>query len=132
MKKIFISFLFVAILCGCHKNISNQEYTQSLLSNKTWFLDYTIQDNITKSYIGKSTYFIQFSNTGKTIDSDGISGNYTIQENNKSLSILIDATTQNGSPAIYSYTIEQIGSDQLIVNYQVNAVKTKKIFSTTH
>lgn len=132
MKKILISCTLYFFLCGCNKDISNTTYTISLLSNKTWFLDYIIQENTTKSFIGKNTYFIQFSGMGKTIDSDGISGNYTIQENNKIWCIVIDATTQNGSTAKYSYDIEHIGSDQLIVSYQLNSIKTKKIFSTTH
>jgi hypothetical protein len=132
MKKIFIVALYCFSLYACTKEVDSISYTQLLLSNKTWFLDSTINENTTKSFIGKSTYFIQFSNTGKTIDSDGITGNYTIQENNKSLSIFIEGTTQNGSPAKYNYLIEQIGSDQLIVSFQIDGIKTKKIFSTTH
>jgi hypothetical protein len=132
MKKIFLVTLCCFSLYACTKEVGSISYTQSLLSNKTWFLDYTIKENTTKSFIGKSTYFIQFSNTGKTIDSDGITGNYTIQESNKSLSIFIEGTTQNGSPATYNYLIEQIGSDQLIVSFQIDGIKTKKIFSTTH
>lgn len=132
MKKLFIVTLCCFSFYACTKEVDSISYTQSLLSNKTWFLDSTIKENTTKSFIGKSTYFIQFSKTGKTIDSDGITGNYTIQESNKSLSIFIEGTTQNGSPAKYNYLIEQIGSDQLIVSFQIDGIKTKKIFSTTH
>ncbi len=96
MKKIFIVTLCCFSLYACTKEVGSISYSQSLLSNKTWFLD------------------------------------YTIQENNKSLSIHIEGTTQNGSPAKYNYLIEQIGSDQLIVSFQIDGIKTKKIFSTTH
>lgn len=132
MKKIIIVALSCFIICACNKDMGSIDRTQAMLANKTWFLSHTINESSTKSFIGKNTYFIQFSNTGTTIDSDGILGNYTIKEHNNHLSIFIDALTQNGSPAKYSYLIEQISSDQLIISYQLGGVYTKKIFSTTY
>jgi hypothetical protein len=131
MKKLIIVLLSVFIAGACNKDLSSIDRTQLMLANKTWFLTYSINENSSKSFIGKNTYFIQFSNTGTTIDSDGIIGNYSVQEHNNNLSIFIDAITQNGSLAKYTYLIEQISSDQLIVSYHIDGIKTKKIFSTT-
>lgn len=132
MKNLFISTLLLVLLNSCHKEISASEYAKSLLIGKTWFLDYTIQNNQTKSFIGKSTYFIQFTNNDQTTDSDGIVGSFQIEENNKQLSLLINAKTQNGSSANYTYLIEQIGSDNLMVSYMLGDNTIKKLFSTTH
>ncbi len=132
MKNIFISTLLLVLLNSCHKEISASEYAKSMLIGKTWFLAYTIQNNQTKSFIGKSTYFIQFTNNDQTTDSDGLVGSFQIKENNKQLSLLINAKTQNGSSANYSYHIEQIGSDNLMVSYVLGDNTIKKIFSTTH
>jgi hypothetical protein len=103
-----------------------------MLAGKTWFLDYTIQGDQKKSFIGKSTYFIQFTTTGTTTDSDGLIGNYTIEENNKEYSLKVNVVTQNGSASNYTYQIEQIGSDNLMVSYLIDGKLIKKIFSTTH
>ena len=132
MKKLFLSTILLVLLCSCHKEISASECAKSLLIGKTWFLDYTIQNNQTKSFIGKSTYFIQFTNNDQTTDSDGLVGSFQVEENNKQLSLLINAKTQNGSSANYSYHIEQIGSDNLMVSYILGDNTIKKIFSTTH
>lgn len=108
------------------------DYAKSMLSGKTWYLDYTISNNQTKSFIGKSTYFIQFSEYGKTNDSDGIVGVFTVESTNNQLILSINASTPSGSPANYSYSIEQVGYDKLIVNYSQENTIIKKIFSTNH
>ena len=132
MKKIIAICILYLFTQSCSKGINSSDYAKSLLAGKTWFLDYSIQNNITKSFIGKNTYFIHFSKNGTTLDSDGISGYFVIQENNSELSINIDGMTLNGVQANYKYTIEQIGLDQMTVSYQEEGIKTKKIFSTTH
>ena len=131
MKNIFVLTFSCLSFYSCSKDADSINYTKSLLSNKTWFLRYTINEKMSKSFIGKNTYFIHFSKSGTTIDSDGISGYYVIQNNNNELSIHIDGITLNGAQAKYNYSIEQIGSDQMTVSYQQEGIITKKIFSTT-
>jgi hypothetical protein len=130
-KKIFICTLFL-FTQSCSKGINSSDYAKSLLSGKTWFLDYSIQNNITKSFIGKSTYFIQFAKNDQTIDSDGLIGNFSVEELNSILSIKIHALTPSGTTANYTYQIDQIGLDQLIVSFRQDSIVIKKIFSTTH
>jgi hypothetical protein len=132
MKQLFLSAILALTVSSCSKGISYSDYVKSMLAGKTWFLDYTMQGDQTKSFIGKSTYFIQFTNNGTTSDSDGLIGNFTIEEKNKICSIMVNVVTQNGSPATYTYQIEQIGSDNLIVSYLMDGKSIKKIFSTTH
>lgn len=127
--------LYVILLLffgACSKSMNQVDYAKTMLSGKTWYLDYTITNNQTKSFIGKSTYFIQFTETGKTNDSDGIIGVFAIESTNNQLILSINASTPSGSPANYSYSIEQIGYDKFIVNYTQDNTSIKKIFSTTH
>lgn len=129
------SFLYISLLLvfgACSKSMNQVDYAKTMLSGKTWYLDYTISNNQTKSFIGKSTYFIQFSEYGKTNDSDGIVGVFTVESTNNQLILSINASTPSGSPANYSYSIEQVGYDKLIVNYSQENTIIKKIFSTNH
>lgn len=129
------SFLYISLLLvfgACSKSMNQVDYAKTMLSGKTWYLDYTISNNQTKSFIGRSTYFIQFSEYGKTNDSDGIVGVFTVESRNNQLILSINAYTPSGSPANYSYSIEQVGYDKLIVNYTQDNTIIKKIFSTNH
>ena len=130
MRLLLIFTLF--LVGSCSKSINQVEYAKTMLIGKTWYLDYTISNNQTKSFIGKSTYFIQFTDKGKTNDSDGILGDFSVESTKNQLILMINASTQSGSPANYSYSIEQIGYDKLIVNYTQDNATIKKIFSTTH
>lgn len=132
MKKSIL-YLFVWLSIGsCSKGISNSEYAKSMLAGKTWFLDYSIQNDQIKSFIGKSTYFISFTPYGTTIDADGLFGNFMIEEDNKILYLHIRAITQTYVHANYTYRIEKISSDNLMVSYILEGHTIKKIFSTTH
>ncbi len=132
MKKTIL-YLFVWLSAiSCSKDISSSEYAKSMLVDKIWFLNYSIQNDQIKSFIGKSTYFISFSNDGTTKDADGLFGNFLIEEKNKILSLHINAITQSYIKANYSYRIENISSDNLMVSYIQEGHAIKKIFSPTH
>ena len=101
-----------------------------MISDKTWYLDFSITNNVTKSFIGQTNYFINFLKSGQTKDSDGISGTYTVQKPNTILQIKVLANTISGAPANYTYDIESIGSQNLILSYTKNEVKTQLYYST--
>lgn len=132
MRFTYLYIILLVVIGACSKSINQVDYAKTMLSGKTWYLDYTIINNQTKSFIGKSTYFIQFTETGKTNDSDGIVGAFAVESTNNQLVLSIKASTPSGSPANYSYSIEQIGYDKFIVNYMQDNTSIKKIFSTTH
>ena len=132
MRFTYLYIIILFVFGACSKSMNQVDYTKTMLSGKTWYLDYTISNNQTKSFIGKSTYFIQFSEYGKTNDSDGIVGVFTVESTNNQLILSINASTPSGSPANYSYSIEQVGYDKLIVNYTQDNTIIKKIFSTNH
>jgi hypothetical protein len=143
MKKYFnltIIFLFALLsitnLTSCSKDSSGAEInlTQQMLSDKTWYLDYSITGTSKKTYLGQSTYFINFLKNKNTTDSDGLQGTYTVEKIGNILQIHVTAKTSSVSSVEYEiiYNIESIGSGNLILYYTLNGatVPTKLYFST--
>ncbi len=143
MKKYLnLTFLFlfallsITNLTSCSKDSSGAEInlTQQMLSDKTWYLDYSITGTSKKTYLGQSTYFINFLKNNNTSDSDGLEGTYTIEKIGKVLQIHVQAKTSSTNTVEYIYNIESIGSDNLILYYTINGATfpTKLYFSTNN
>jgi hypothetical protein len=143
MKKylnLTFTFLFALLsitnLTSCSKDSSGAEInlTQQMLSDKTWYLDYSITGTSKKTYLGQSTYFINFLKNNNTSDSDGLEGTYTIKKIGNVLQIHVTAKTSSVSSVEYEiiYNIESIGTSNLILYYTLNGatVPTKLYFST--
>ena len=141
MKKYLnLTFLFlfallsITNLTSCSKDSSGAEInlTQQMLSDKTWYLDYSITGTSKKTYLGQSTYFINFLKNNNTSDSDGLEGTYTIEKIGKVLQIHVQAKTSSTNTVEYIYNIESIGNGNLILYYTLNGatVPTKLYFST--
>jgi len=105
-------------------------YAKQLLSGKKWYLMFTTQENQTKSFIDKSTYSIQFLDSQKTIDSDGISGTYQVTEQKDQLHLFVAGITQNGVSANYTYQIDHIEATTLKISYTQNNILIQKTFMT--
>jgi hypothetical protein len=143
MKKylnLTITFLFALLsitnLTSCSKDSSGAEInlTQQMLSDKTWYLDYSITGTSKKTYLGQSTYFINFLKNNNTTDSDGLQGTYTVEKIGNLLQIHVQAKTSSTNTVEYIYNIESIGSGSLILYYTLNGatVPTKLYFSTNN
>ena len=141
MKKIYnytIGFLMLSLLftqfTSCKKDTGNADIQLSyqMLAEKTWYLDYTITGAVKRTYVGQATYFIEFLKNKTTIDSDGLTGTYTVEKNNNQLQINVRAKTSSTNNVQYIYNIETIGSDNLILSYKATGatVATKLYFST--
>jgi hypothetical protein len=138
MRKYTITFLFCLLsllqLTSCSKDTSGQEINLSyqLLSDKTWYLDYSITGTSKKTYLGQSTYFINFLKNNTTTDSDGLEGTYTVKKIGNVLQIHVQAKTSSTNTVEYIYNIESIGTGNLILYYTLNGatVPTKLYFST--
>ena len=130
LRKLTILFL-ACILFSCKKdeNTINAEIAYSMLSDKTWFLDYKQTGTESKNYVGQSTYFINFLNDRTTKDSDGTKGSFSILSSNGQLQISVNATTANGNPLIYTYQIESIGANNLILSFVMNGQTTNMYYS---
>ena len=141
MKKystFYISILFMLFsitqLTSCSKDKIGAEIdlTYQMLSDKTWYLDYTITGTSKRTYLGQSTYFMDFLRDRTTQDSDGLNGSYTIEKINNVLQIHVQAKTSGSNTAEYIYNIEAIGHNNLILYYTLTGatVPTKLYFST--
>ena len=141
MKKylnITTTFLFALLsltqLTSCSKDTSGAEINLAyqMLSDKRWFLDYSITGTSKKTYVGQSTYFIDFQKKDNaTKDSDGLDGNYAVEKSGNVLQIHVQAKTSSTTSVEYIYNIESIGTNNLILYYTLNGatVPTKLYFS---
>lgn len=139
MKKFIITictslFLFTS----CNKDTTGAEVSLAykMISDKIWYLDYnqTITSTKTsiKTYVGQSTYFIKFLNNLTTVDSDGITGTYSLRKVNGKLQIYVVAKTAGTNALEYVYEIETLGANNMILYYSVNGVTTKFFYNTSH
>ncbi len=136
---------FLIIICAliflfssCNKDTTGAEINLAyqMVSDKIWYLDYnqtiTSTGTTTKTYIGQSTYFIKFLKNLTTVDSDGISGSYSVVKVNSKLEIHVLAKTAGANSLEYIYNIETLGANNMIL-YYVNSGNTIKFFySTSH
>ena len=130
LRKLIILLLAVVLFsCKKDENKINTEIAYSMLSDKTWFLDFTQTGTESKNYVGQSTYFINFLNDRTTKDSDGTKGSFSIVSSNGQLQILVNATSINGNPLVYTYQIESIGANNLILSFVVIGQTTKMYYS---
>ena len=127
-----IASMIILGLSACSKNETAAELnvTKNMLSDKTWYLDYSVTDNVTKTYVGQTTYFINFLKSGQTKDSDGIVGYYAIQKPANILQLYVNASTISGAPANYTYNIESVGVQNLILSFTKNGTTTQLYYST--
>ena len=65
-----IALLSLTQLTSCSKDTSGAEInlTYQMLSDKTWYLDYSISGTTKKNYLGQTTYFIDFLKDKSTND----------------------------------------------------------------
>ena len=140
-KKIVFQFLPVLLgtmllLMGCSKEAGDAELNLSykMLADKTWFLQYTETTNVTatttKSYLGQTTYFINFLANKSTTDSDGLKGTYAVQKINKQLKIQVTITTTGGSQSNYAYDVVSLGDKNMVLSFTNGTTITKYYYST--
>jgi len=109
----------------------------NLLTNKNWYLDYSITEAMTsttpvvfKSYVGQSTYFITYFKNGDTKDSDGITGTYTVELINGESQIHMQLKTSNGNPFEVIYNIISVGESNMVLSKVTTGPATKLYFTT--
>lgn len=131
---LFMFGLLTTQLASCKKETSNADVQLSyqLLADKTWYLDFSITGTTKRTYVGQSTYFIDFLKNKTTVDSDGLTGFYTVEKMGNQLQIHVQAKTTSTNNVEYVYNIESIGSGNMILNYTATGATepTKLYFST--
>jgi len=141
MKQLYtpiVAFLLL-IQFSCNKETSNTqiEVMNNLLTNKNWYLDYSITEDLTsttpvvyKTYVGQSTYIITYLKNGTTKDSDGLSGSYTVELVRNQSQIHVQVKTTNGNPLEVIYNIISVGANNLVLSKLVSGPTTRLYFTT--
>jgi hypothetical protein len=134
MKKLYILLLVtIAFTFGsCNKETptTQTDVMNSMLTNKNWYLDYSITGNSTKSYVGQSTYFVTYLKDGTTKDSDGLTGTYSIEVISNQSQIHVQLKTASGNPLEVIYNIISVGETKLILSKVVTTGTASQLYFT--
>ncbi len=132
---IIVAVVISTSFSACSKDTpaAQVDLSYKMLSDKTWFLDYveTINGGIikTRSYLGQSTYFINFLNDKTTLDSDGAKGTYSIEVANGKILIKVNAKSIGGNVITYEYKVESMGAKVLVMSNDNNGTTNKFYYS---
>ena len=134
MKKLY--FLLLAAIAftfgSCNKETATTQtdVMNTLLTNKNWYLDYSITGTSTKSYVGQSTYFVTYLKDGSTKDSDGLTGTYSVEVIGNQSQIHVQLKTASGNPLEVIYNIISVGETKLVLSKVVTTGTATQLFFT--
>jgi len=126
------SFTLFTGLVSCNKETptTQTDVMNSMLTNKNWYLDYSITGNSTKSYVGQSTYFVTYLKDGTTKDSDGLTGTYTVEVVGNQSQLHVQLKTANGNPLEVIYNIVSVGDTKLVLSKVVTTGAATQLYFT--
>ena len=133
MNNLLKTSVLLIAFASCSKDAAKAtlDTTYKLLSDKTWYLQYSVTNNgisdSTHSYVGQP---INYRKNLSTLDSDGLEGTYSMQENANKLLINVIAKTANLNATNYQYEVVSLGAKDMILSYKKGTVSTKLFFST--
>jgi hypothetical protein len=134
MKQLYTLLIaaFTLTMFACNKETSSTQTNvmNSMLTNKTWYLDYSITSGTTKSYVGQSTYFVTYLKDGSIKDSDGLTGTYTVELINSKSQIHVQVKTANGNPLEVFYDIISVGESKMVLSKLVTSGTPTQLYFT--
>jgi len=134
MKTLYTLFIlvitFTLVACNKETGSTQTDVMNTLLTNKNWYLDYSISGTSTKSYVGQSTYFVTYLKDGTTKDSDGLTGTYTVEVINNQSQIHVQLKTANGNPLEVIYNIISVGETKLVLSKVITTGTATQLFFT--
>jgi len=134
MKILYTILLAVIIFTmnACNKETPTTQTNvmNSMLTNKNWYLDYSITGTSTKSYVGQSTYFVTYLKDGTTKDSDGLTGTYSVEVLGNQSQIHVQLKTANGNPLEVIYNIISVGETKLVLSKLVTTGTPTQLYFT--
>jgi hypothetical protein len=134
MKKLYILLLaaitFTIVSCNKETATTQTDVMNTLLTNKNWYLDYSITGTSTKSYVGQSTYFVTYLKDGTTNDSDGLTGTYSVKVIGNQSQIHMKVKTANGNPLDVIYDIISVGETKLVLSKVVTTGTATQLYFT--
>ena len=134
MKTLYTLFIvaitFTLVACTKETASTQTDVMNTLLTNKNWYLDYSITGTVTKSYVGQSTYFVTYLKDGTTKDSDGLTGTYTVEVINNQSQIHVQLKTANGNPLEVIYNIISVGETKFFLSKVITTGTATQLFFT--
>jgi len=134
MKQLYTLLIaaFTLTLVACNKETPTTQATvmNTMLTNKTWYLDYSVTGTATKSYVGQSTYFVTYLKDGSIKDSDGLTGTYSVENIYNQSQIHVQVKTANGNPMEVIYDIISIGDRKMVLSKQVSSGTPTQLYFT--
>ena len=134
MKNLYILLLavisFTIVSCNKETATTQTDVMNTMLTNKNWYLDYSITGTSTKSYVGQSTYFVTYLKDGTTKDSDGLTGTYSVELIGNQSQIHVQLKTANGNPLEVIYNIISVGETKLVLSKVVTTGTATQLYFT--
>ena len=134
---LIAAFTFTLVACNKETATTQTDVMNNMLTNKNWYLDYSITAGQTsttpvvyKSYVGQSTYFVTYLKDGTTKDSDGLTGTYTVEVIGNQSQIHVQVKTANGNLLEVVYNIISVGGSNLVLSKVVSSGTPTQLFFT--
>ena len=127
---LIIAITFTLVACNKETATTQTDVMNNLLTNKNWYLDYSITGTASKSYVGQSTYFVTYLKDGTTKDSDGLTGTYTVEVINNQSQIHVQLKTANGNSLEVIYNILSVGETKLVLSKVITTGTATQLFFT--
>ena len=127
---LIIAITFTLVACNKETATTQTDVMNNLLTNKNWYLDYSITGTATKSYVGQSTYFVTYLKDGTTKDSDGLTGTYSVEVIGNQSQIHVQVKTANGNPLEVIYNIISVGASNLVLSKVVSTGTPTQLYFT--
>ena len=127
---LIIAITFTLVACNKETATTQTDVMNNLLTNKNWYLDYSITGTATKSYVGQSTYFVTYLKDGTTKDSDGLTGTYSVEVINNQSQIHVQLKTAGGNPLEVIYNIISVGETKLVLSKVITTGTATQLFFT--
>jgi len=135
MKILYTILLAVIIFtmnaCNKETTTTQTDVMNTMLTNKNWYLDYSITGTSTKSYVGQSTYFVTYLKDGSTKDSDGLTGTYSVEVIGNQSQIHVQVKTANGNLLEVIYNIISVGESNLVLSKVVTTGTPTQLYFTS-
>lgn len=129
---VFTFILFMGLVaCNKETATTQTDVMNSMLTNKNWYLDYSITGNSTKSYVGQSTYFVTYLKDGSTKDSDGLTGTYSVEVIGNQSQIHVQVKTASGNPLEVIYNIISMGDTKLVLSKVITTGIPTQLYFTS-
>lgn len=131
-QQLLFSIGLMMFLVSCTKSNDNAniKLASNMLINKTWYLDYSVTANKTKTYLGQQTYFINFIDFFTASDSDGINGTYSLSNVDGKLVLNFSGKTASGNTIISNYLVESVGYKNMVLSFVSSGITTKQYYTT--